>query len=82
MCCKPTEPCGVFGGALPPIEETRMKTRPYDWYDTKNKEKLFSFQVKHEGRWMSVCDDNGPCFYKTEAERDAEMAKMIPNGDG
>lgn len=47
-----------------------MKTRKFDWFDTKSGTPVYSFQVYKDGKWMNVAKDSVPAFYKTEAERD------------
>jgi hypothetical protein len=53
-----------------------MRTRNHDWFDTKRRRQLFSFQVRIGGIWCNVHNNGKPCIYDTEAERDESRAAM------
>ena len=62
-----------------------MQTRNHDWLDQKSMKPMYGIQVKHNGRWMNACNNDGPCLYETEVERDAarkQLAAVKPNNDG
>jgi len=53
-----------------------VRTRVLDWYDLANEKPLYGFQVFSGGRWCNAAEDDKPCIYATEAERDAKRAEF------
>lgn len=55
-----------------------MRTRIHDWLDAQTDTRMFGLQVwdtKNKKR-LHVLDDNGPCIYKTEKERDLKRLEL------
>lgn len=60
-----------------------MRTRNYDWYDTKRNRPMFSFQVLVGAEWCNPMRDGKPLIFDSEAARDVERAKarkLNPSG--
>lgn len=62
-----------------------MRTRPYDWLDTRTNTPMYGVQVLVLGKWRNACDiidgQPVPTTFKTEYERDAyrmELRKTKP----
>jgi glucose dehydrogenase len=47
-----------------------MRTRKFDYLDTKTGKPVYSFQVRHNDKWHNVTRGNQPLLFHTEQERD------------
>lgn len=53
-----------------------MRTRAYDWFDTKNMQLKYGIEVMFSGKWMCLGMNSRPVLFETEEERDEERAKL------
>jgi hypothetical protein len=52
-----------------------MRTRTHEWFNLKDAQPLYSFQVLINGKWHNVAEGGKPLWYATTAERDAKQAE-------
>ena len=53
-----------------------MRTRNYDYLDTRRNVPMYGFQVRRDGQWVNAAENGTPCIYKTKAERDSKKTEF------
>lgn len=55
-----------------------MRTRPFDWLDTRTNTPKYGIECFINGKWMMLYDTEKcePVLFLTEAEREAERALL------
>ena len=55
-----------------------MKSRNFDYFNTKTMEVKYGIQVRHGGKWMPCAENGKPLMFDTPEQRDERM-RLIAN---